>query len=61
VRSISSLVTRPNTGGEPPPMAGAQRTLLAAGSIALFGVACRIRSVQAPDHYTCPQETYACS
>jgi hypothetical protein len=37
VRSISSLVTRPNTGGEPSSMAGAQRTLLAVGSTAKLG------------------------
>jgi hypothetical protein len=30
----------PNAGGEPLPEAGAQRTLLAVGSSALFGGAC---------------------
>ena len=28
---------KPNAGGEPPPTAGAQRTLLAVGSSAWFG------------------------
>src|SRR5881409_3903570 len=31
---------QPNAGGEPPPTAGAQRTLLAVGSSAWFGEAC---------------------